>query len=168
MFFLIGYMCAGKTTIGKQLAQLLKCSFYDLDSIIEHKYNNSIHNIFKIFGEDYFRNIETDVLKELINTKEINAIISCGGGTPCYNNNLELMKNSGIIVYLKVEPQIIVKRINDSDIIRPVVANNSGNNLLDFVTKQLSKREYFYYQADIIAEGVNLMPEKLFQLIFDK
>lgn len=157
--FLIGFMGAGKTTVGKKLANKLNYNFIDLDNHIEQKHRHTISSIFDLVGEEGFRKIEHETLKEVA-TSENDCIISLGGGTPCFSNNLELIKKNGIAVYLKYSPEILHSRIKNSGAKRPLVRQNK-DNLLEFITKKLSDREKFYSQADIIYSSKNLKIEEL-------
>jgi shikimate kinase len=100
LIFLIGFMGSGKTSIGKKLAKKMKYAFLDLDQEIEKQENLSISEIFEIHGEDYFRVLEKKVLVDL--TQLSNTVVSCGGGTPCHYNNIELINNAGISIYLQL------------------------------------------------------------------
>lgn len=168
MIFLIGYMCAGKTTIGKKLSAMTGLEFKDIDDIIEHKLDISINDIFKKYGEKYFRKIETEILKEIINNKNKDQLIVCGGGTPCFNDNMKLMKSAGKVIYLKVEPKILAERIEKSTVVRPVINGLTDDDLLFFIKKQLAEREFYYNKADIIIKNENIDLKELAELVSDK
>jgi len=146
--FLIGFMGAGKTTIGKELASLLKLSFIDLDSFIENRYHKTIRQIFDKQGEVAFRQMEQKALLEVAEFEDV--IISTGGGTPCFHQNMLLMNEKGTTVYLKVSTTELIKRISLNLSTRPVLKNYSDNELILFVEDTLSKRRPFYEQAHII------------------
>ena len=147
---LLGYMTSGKSTIGKLLAEDLKYEFIDLDEYIEQKEQKTIRDIFKDSGEIYFRKIETQYLKEVI-TQEQNVVLSLGGGTPCYSNNMMLLQEADKVtsIYLKVSIPNIVKRLKTGKHQRPLVAHlNTEDELLEFVGKHLFERTQFYNLAD--------------------
>src|ERR1700761_1236239 len=101
LIFLIGMPGAGKTHWGNRLSGELGYSFIDTDAAIEKEKKNSIANIFSNEGEEKFREAEEKILQDIIQNKHGNEIIACGGGTPCYRNNMDLMKSSGCVIYLK-------------------------------------------------------------------
>ncbi|WP_250278088.1 shikimate kinase [[Clostridium] colinum] len=142
---LIGFMGCGKTTIGKELAKNFNFSFIDTDCIIQQQENKSIQDIFEIFGEEYFRNIEKQVYNKVSKMK--NCVISTGGGVIKDIENIINLKNNGIIVYLKASPEKIYENIKDDDK-RPLLKNkNKFNTICDL----LYKREPLYNKyADIV------------------
>ncbi len=152
--FLIGFMASGKTTVGKLLARRLGMSFIDTDSEIEKKVGRKIPEIFKTDGEPYFRKLESDILRELVESGNIkNAVVATGGGLPCSEGNLALIKENGIVVYLMVTVHDIVNRIEDADK-RPVFKNFvTGGEIYEKVKSLLSYRENYYRQADIIVDN---------------
>lgn len=144
---LVGYMAVGKTTIAALLAQQTGWEWIDLDDIIQNKTNLSIPEIFKQKGEIFFRKIENEVFKELLNTGE-KQIISTGGGTPCYANNHLLLNGENIIsIYLQASIDLLFERLKVSKTARPLVANQSDDSLKEFVAKNVFERSYFYNQA---------------------
>lgn len=148
----MGYMGCGKSTIGKKIAKILGLSFIDLDEYIENKYRISISDIFSTKGEAYFRTIESETLKEvsIIN----NAVISLGGGTPCFNDNIAFIKKSGVSVYIKLPVRVLFDRLKQAKQSRPLIVNKTDNELLDFISLSLKNREGYYEQADIIFEDL--------------
>jgi len=145
--YLIGFMGCGKSTWGKKLAEKLDYNFIDLDKRIESIEGGTVAEVFKIKGEDYFRKLEADVLHSTVLEK--NAVISCGGGTPCYYDNMEWMRNRGKTVYLNLSPENLFGRLRTRKEKRPLIANFDDNQLRDFIFQKLSEREAFYLQADI-------------------
>lgn len=145
---LLGYMASGKSTIGKLLSEKLFVPFIDLDEYIEFKENSSITTIFKEKGEIYFRNIEHRYLKELIHTEE-HFVLSLGGGTPCYANNMELILKSDHItaMYLQASIPTIVERLIAGKDKRPLVKELGDEKLTEYVAKHLFERRFFYEQA---------------------
>ncbi len=158
-------MCSGKTTTAIALSKLMEKKYCDLDDYIVDKYKLSINQFFFKYGEQYFRNIETDSLRLLIKENKYN-IISCGGGTPCFNNNLLLMQKSGEVIYLKLSAETLANRIENYKVTRPLVNNLYGKELLNFVKEQLKEREKYYLLADVIIKADNLSPEEIAKLIF--
>ena len=160
--YLIGYMGCGKSTLGALLAKRLHLTFYDTDSLIEHKYKANIHQLFKRYNEEVFRVIEQGMLTETFSFE--NAVISTGGGTPCFGKNMELIIENGMSVYLKLSPEHIYQRLKKSRKKRPLLAGLNKKELLDFITGQMALREDFYNKAQIIfdpyKEDIELLIEK--------
>lgn len=136
--YLIGFMGCGKSTIGKMLSNALGCLFYDTDIEIEKKANKSINMIFEEDGEDKFRNIEKEVLQEL--SKKKDAVISCGGGIVKSRENIDLMKETGEVIYLEVTPEMIFNRVKNSNN-RPLL---NGNMTIEYVTELYNSRIDIY------------------------
>lgn len=143
-------MGAGKTTVGRELAKLMSLQFIDLDHFVENRYNKTISQLFADVGEEKFREIENKALKEICNFEDV--IISTGGGSPCFFDNMEIMNTSGITVYLKADPVALSKRLNKCKDKRPLIKQKNEEELLDFIITNLEKRDSFYYQAKIISE----------------
>ena len=142
---LIGYMGAGKTTIGKALARHLGLPFYDLDWYIETRRRKTIPQIFNELGEDGFRKIEYNMLHEVAEFEDV--VISCGGGTPCFFDNIDYMNQQAQVVYLKATPQVLYEHLVMSKHERPLLKGKSSDELIDFITTQLATREPFYSKA---------------------
>ena len=144
---LLGYMGCGKSTIAKLLANSTSFSYLDLDEIIEKNENASVKNIFSEKGEIYFRKLEHQILKKLINNQE-SFILSLGGGTPCYSNNHEFLKSSNVIsIYLKASVETLYDRLLYSNSERPLIANKNPEEMKEFIAKNLFDRSYYYNQA---------------------
>lgn len=144
---LLGYMGCGKSTIAEKLSGLIQIPFVDLDKSIEAKAEMTINQIFVSFGEVYFRKLEHDVFAELLVSPE-NQIIGLGGGTPCYANNHELLKEEGITsIYLKASVETLFNRLAHNKSKRPIVANKTEDELKEFIAKHLFDRSYYYNQA---------------------
>ena len=164
--FLVGYMASGKTTIGKALAEKMNFRFIDLDQYIENKEAMSVPEIFRLKGEIYFRKIETLCLIELIDSNE-KSIISLGGGTPCYGNNLELLLNAenSLTIYLKASIKELVKRLNKNKLNRPLIAHlDTEEALTEFIGKHLFERSNYYSQSKLI---VNIDDKNVNQIVED-
>jgi shikimate kinase len=149
--FLIGYMGAGKTTLGKKLSKQMNLSFIDLDHFIERRHHKTVRQIFEEKGEDCFRKLERNALQEVAEFE--NVIISTGGGTPCFHGNMALMNTAGTTVYLKVPVDVLVKRMELSKDTRPVLKNRSGEALRQFIETSLSDRNRHYEQAGIVLDA---------------
>jgi shikimate kinase len=145
---------SGKSTIGRMLARKLNVQLIDLDEYIIQKEKLSIPQLFKTKGEDYFRNAETQSLQELLK-KKTDCIVSVGGGTPCYNNNMSVMKAGGKSIYLKTSPAELARRVEADDNSRPLLAKLNGRKLIEKLTSMLAHREKFYAQANftIVTDG---------------
>ena len=142
---LIGYMGAGKTTVGKALAQELGVPFYDLDWYITNRMRKTIAQIFEERGEEGFRQIERNMLHEVAEFEDV--IISCGGGTPCFFDNIDYMNQQAPVVYLKAEPEVLYKHLAMSKNDRPLLRGKSQEELITFITEQLEKRSPYYTKA---------------------
>jgi len=161
--FLIGFMGSGKTTWGKKIAKKLGLPFLDLDQEIVAHIGMSIPEYFLTFGEEKFRQLESDFLKRQ-QGKE--AIISTGGGTPCYYDNMQWIKENGLSLYLYHTPQSLWSRLSESDLKkRPVLQGFSGDELLDFITTKLQERAPFYEQADIRFQQIHTPLTEIVELI---
>ena len=146
--FLIGFMGCGKSTFGRKLAKQLEWEFIDLDDYIEEQERCSISEIFKNKGEVYFRNLETKALKE--SNQWINTIISTGGGTPCFNDNIDLINKIGLSIHIKLSPEDLKIRLEGEKAKRPLIADLSDGELLSFIKLKLSERNTYYSSSELI------------------
>ncbi|EFI71795.1 MULTISPECIES: shikimate kinase [Segatella] len=151
---IIGYMGAGKTTVGKALAEDLGLTFYDLDWYIENRMRKTIKQIFDESGEEGFRKIEHNMLHEVAEFE--NVIISCGGGTPCFFDNMDYMNEQGETLYLKASPEVLYGHLRMGKSVRPLLLNKTPEEVKVFIQEQLQKREPFYNKAKHILD-VSLM-----------
>jgi shikimate kinase len=158
-FFLTGYMGSGKSTVGKELASKLNYEFIDLDKLIESDYKQTIPEIFATKGEKEFRAMEHNTLKRVI--EKDNLVVACGGGTPCYYDNMELMNNNGVSVYIKMSVDTLVKRLSNAKEKRPLIENKTESELRTFINRQLEKREDIYHKAQYTVKGKDLNVEEL-------
>ena len=142
---LIGYMGAGKTTVGKALSKELGIPFYDLDWYIESRRRKTVPQIFAEVGEEGFRQIERNMLHEVAEFEDV--IISCGGGTPCFFDNMDYMNRQGQVVYLRCEPEVLQKHLMMGKTERPLLKGKSPEELIDFIKEQLQTREQYYNKA---------------------
>ena len=145
--FLVGYMCAGKTTIGKSLAIQMNLNYIDTDHFIENRYRKRISEIFAVEGEEHFREIEHRILLEISEYEDI--VISTGGGLPCFNDNMTIMNNTGVTVYIEVPDEELAGRLGVSKNVRPVLKSRKGSELVDFVKDNLITRKPVYERAKI-------------------
>jgi len=142
---LIGYMGVGKTTVGRLLAQQLRLPFYDLDWYIESRRHKSVAQIFEEEGEEAFRRIEYNMLHELAEFEDV--VISCGGGTPCFFDNIGYMNRQGHVVYLKATPHVICQHLRMARVERPLLKGKTPDELTAHIERQLREREPYYSQA---------------------
>lgn len=144
---LLGYMGSGKSTIAKSLSEKTQIQLFDLDKIIENRTNLSIKTIFETKGEVYFRKLEHEIFKELMASDE-KLIISLGGGTPCYANNHEMLNGDGIAsFYLKGSIDTLYERLLSIKENRPLIANQSEDDMKEYIAKHLFDRSFYYNQA---------------------
>lgn len=143
--FLIGFMGSGKSFLGKLWADDNQLPFYDLDSLIEEEERMAIDKIFATYGEDYFREKEAAALR---NTDRFsNAIIACGGGTPCYFDNMQWMNKNGVTVFLNQTEDNIYKHVQNDKKVRPLILEQDQEKLQSFITNKLKDRFPFYNQS---------------------
>ena len=161
--FLIGFMGSGKTTIGRDLAELLGFDFVDTDRFIEMLYHTTVAQIFTQKGEAAFREMEYGVLQELIGRER--AVVATGGGMPCYSANMELMLASGKVAYLKTHPQTLAGRLQYSHAERPLIKGKTETELRQYIVEKLIEREPYYLRAHIIVQTDNISMETLLQTL---
>ena len=158
-------MGSGKTTISKRLAKQLELDIIDLDEFIQQSEGNNIQQIFETKGENHFRELETNYLNKIITLKKP-YVIALGGGTICFNNNLQLIKQNGVLIYIELSAKTLFKRLENAKDERPLLKNLSGNDLLQFIEQKLEERKPFYNQAHLIVNGLNISPHSIaYQLI---
>ena len=153
---LIGYMGSGKTTVGKALSKETGMMFYDLDWYIESRMRKSVSQIFAEKGEEGFRKIEYNMLHEVAEFEDV--IISCGGGTPCFFDNMDYLNQQGDVVYLKATPETLYKHLMMAKIERPLLKGKSSEELIAYITEHLKERAPFYEKARHILD-VNVLDE---------
>lgn len=153
---LIGYMGSGKTTVGKALSKETGMMFYDLDWYIESRMRKTVAQIFAEKGEEGFRKIEHNMLHEVAEFE--NVIISCGGGTPCFFDNIDYINQQGEVVYLKATPEVLYRHLLMGKVERPLIKNKTPEELIAYITEQVAKREEFYNKARY-ALDVSLMDD---------
>lgn len=152
-------MGSGKTKTGQLLSRKLSYEFIDTDNLIESSEQKSVTEIFKDEGEAAFREIERGILEET--SHKTNCVISTGGGLPCFFDNMELMNKSGMTVYLKVPPNMLVSRLLDDKNKRPLLMDLDESQLRTKVQEQLQEREFYYEQAQLIYPAASLDASRL-------
>ncbi|MDP1622272.1 MAG: shikimate kinase [Bacteroidales bacterium] len=160
--YLIGYMASGKSNLGRLLAEKLDYRFLDLDFLFEERYRISILDFFEKYDEGIFRQIERSLLLETIKLENI--IISTGGGTPCFFDNMEVIKKAGTSIYLLWEVPSLLHRLKMVKRKRPLLKDIIPDELEARVVAQLAQREPFYKQADFIVSGEDFDMESLLLL----
>ena len=168
---LIGYMGAGKTTVGRALAKELGLDFYDLDWYIENRRRKKIPQIFADEGEEGFRRIEYNMLHEVAEFENI--VLSCGGGTPCFFDNIDYMNQQAQVVYLRCSPEVLHGHLLMGKTERPLLKGKTPDELIAFIKEQLEVREPFYtkacYQLDVSLmdnyEKIKITVDKLKELL---
>jgi shikimate kinase len=161
--YIIGFMGSGKSTTGKKLASMLGWSFIDLDTRIEEHTGKKIPELFSIYGEEYFRKIESEVLRKL--KSQNNTVISTGGGTPCHGDNMEFMLETGLTIYLKLTPAQLKSRLSESKGERPLLKDITDGNLQNFIEERLALREEVYSRAEIHIDGFDMDYASLHSLV---
>ena len=156
--FLIGYMCSGKTTVGKAFAIKYGLQFIDMDWYIEGRFHKTVKQIFAEKGEEAFREMERKMLHEVGDFE--NVIIATGGGTPCFFDNVQYMNQQGKTVYLKADIDTLYNRLEIGKAKRPLLMNKSGEEMKQFIREQLAKRESFYSQATYQFDSTRLESRK--------
>ena len=151
---LIGYMGSGKTTVGKALSKETGMMFYDLDWYIESRMRKTVSQIFAEKGEEGFRKIEYNMLHEVAEFEDV--IISCGGGTPCFFDNMDYLNQQGDVVYLKATPETLYKQLLMAKVERPLLKDKTPEELIAYITEHLKEREPFYGKARHILD-VNVL-----------
>lgn len=161
--YLIGFMGSGKTTIGKQVATKLNHDFIDQDQEIEKQFGMEVSKIFEVHGEKVFREAEHQFLQEF--SKRENVVISTGGGAPCFYDNMEIMNQTGLTVYLNVEPKILVSRLKESGDTRPLIHGKTETELFAYVQQKLKEREVYYAKARLSVKAVNIKASDILTML---
>ena len=159
--FLIGYMGAGKTTLGKAFARAMGLTFVDLDWYIEERYHKTVRQIFEERGEDGFRELEKRMLHETGEFEDV--VISVGGGTPCFFDNMDYMNSVGQTVFLDVDVKVLFRRLKVAKQQRPLLANKTDEELMTFIIEALQKRLPFYSKAKYVFNGERLEDRRQIQ-----
>lgn len=153
-------MGSGKTLVSKELSVLNNFKIFDLDTEISKQNNSSIAEIFKKKGEIFFRKTEKEVLEKILSSEK-NIILSLGGGTPCYYNNIDRINEKTISVFLKTNVKTLTQRLSSEKDKRPLIQNISNEDLPEFIAKHLFERNPFYNQAKITINTDNLSAREI-------
>lgn len=143
--FLIGYMGAGKTTLGKAFARAMGLTFVDLDWYIEERFHKTVGQLFAERGEEDFRQLEKRMLHEVAEFEDV--VISTGGGTPCFFDNMDYMNTMGETIFLDVDVKVLFRRLKVAKQQRPLLAQKNDEELMEFIVGALQKRMPFYTKA---------------------
>ena len=152
-YYLVGYMYSGKSTFGRRLAAEKGLDFLDLDRAFEQRYHYTVPRFFAAFGEEAFRRLETQVLHSTADLD--NVVVSCGGGTPCYGDNMDFILAHGTAIYLRMSVDDLVARALRSRNPRPAMHGLPKDVLRTKIEAQLKEREPFYAKAPIVLDGTN-------------
>jgi shikimate kinase len=161
--FLVGFMGSGKSLMGAALAKELGLNFFDLDKVIEKKAGKDVNAIFASDGEKVFRELEKNCLTELL--LEDNYVMSVGGGTPCFSDNMEKMNEAGVCIYLKMSTDHLVERLEADKDSRPMLNGKSGHELWALVNDMLQEREADYLKSKYKVRAKDLKPTELAEFI---
>lgn len=156
-------MGCGKTTWSKKLAARLGYEFIDLDTVLEEQVGKSIPEYFSEHGEAEFRKLESEVLKQYPYPEK--AVISTGGGLPCFFDHMDWMNSQGKTLYIKLSPKTLADRLENARVVRPVLQGKTGGELVAFIEGKLAEREGFYNQATYVLDGLKLNVDDLAELI---
>lgn len=154
--FLLGFMGSGKSHWGRLWAAAHNFNFIDLDEELVKQEQKTVAAIFETRGEDYFRQKETILLRSL--TAQSNSIVSCGGGTPCFFDNMAWMNKNGLTIFLEATTQFILKNIKNEKDKRPLIKDKDDAEIIFFIDQKLKERQPYYSKAKIIfpAEDLNI------------
>lgn len=148
LLFLIGYMGCGKSSIGRPLAKRLGLKFVDMDAEIERRCGVSVQQFFADRGEEAFRRLERELLRELTSAED--TVVATGGGVPCFFDNMELMNGAGVTVYFKLAPEKLAARLEHGKAKRPLLRGKSQRELVEYIRENLERREPFYSRTRLI------------------
>ena len=162
--YLVGFMGSGKSSLGKRLARRLEVPFIDLDDEVEQLAGKSIPEIFEELGELHFRKLENEALRKTI--EHSSAVIATGGGTPCYFDNMEFINQSGASVYLRLSPQSLAWRLENTQKKRPLLMNYKGDDLLHYIEQKLQEREPWYLQSACVLKGETVRVDQVISLVY--
>jgi shikimate kinase len=162
--FVIGLPGSGKTTLAKQVAEQAGLDFFDLDKEIEKAASTKVEEIFSIKGEPYFRELESAILKKFCDLNS-GFVMATGGGAPCFRNNLELMKNTGLVIFLDVPAKEIANRIAKQTQHRPLLKHETADSLKDRIEFLRSLRISFYQQAHYTVAGSQIQRKEILDLL---
>jgi len=157
--FLIGFMGCGKTTLGKKLAVRMAYDLIDLDHKVEENTGSTIADYFSAHGEEAFRKLESDTLKNWDYPE--NCVVATGGGTPCFFDNMDWMNANGLTIYIDMPAIALAKRLEKGAAKRPLLKGLTEAALVNFIEEKLTDRRLFYQKSKLIISGINLTPDVL-------
>lgn len=163
--FLIGFMGAGKTHWGRLLSEKLGIRFFDLDEQVTEHAGKSIPEIFATEGEEQFRLLEKEVLYIITESHE-SFVMACGGGSPCYFNNIEYMNQSGTTVWINTPLDTLFDRLVKEKDKRPLIKELSAEQLRGFISKKFADRKIYYEQANVTVDEEPVQLDRLIEKIF--
>ncbi len=177
ILFLIGFMGSGKSYYAKAISTYLNVSCFDLDTEIESSEGKKINQIFAENGEAYFRRIESDILKKTVakltsnqglnevGNHEMLGVIACGGGTPCFQGNMEWMNQHGFTIWIDPPLHILAERLEKEKDHRPLIKDYSNSEMLAFIQQKLNERKTFYSQAHLIIQDSHIETTEILKRI---
>lgn len=151
VFFIVGYMGAGKSSVGREAAKRAGMRFVDMDREVEQIHGMPVAEIFDLDGERVFRKSEREVLEQLAAADD-DLVVSCGGGTPCQGDNMSLMNEAGKTIYLKLSPAKLIKRLRPGQTKRPILKGMDTDQMLALIERMLPEREPFYMRASMVID----------------
>lgn len=164
LIFLVGFMGAGKTTLGKEMAAILGYGFVDTDELVEQQTGMPVNVFFEKEGEEAFRKAEAGVLRSLEGKK--NLIIATGGGTPCYYNNMEWMNQNGVTVHVATSIPVLIERLRHQKNKRPLLKNLTDNELQPFINGLLMQRNPIYKCSKFQISGDAISAQTVINTVF--
>jgi len=156
-------MGSGKSTAGRKIATGLRWQFADIDKVIVEQEGMSIEEMFRLHGESFFRAAETRALNDLSSRSRM--VIACGGGTPCSEANMDVMKKTGLVLYLKMSVPALVSRLLNSKNKRPLLADTGEGGMTSKVEELMRSRSQWYEQADIVTDGLSPDTEEITEML---
>ena len=163
--FLIGFMGSGKTHWGRLLSEKLGMPFFDMDEQVVNSEGKSINEIFEQFGEEYFRLKEKGILHTITETHS-SFVMACGGGSPCYFNNIDYMNQSGTTVWLNTPLTVLFRRLIGEKDKRPLLKDLSEDQLKGFIIKKFADRKIYYEQAEVVIDDEDISLDHFIEKIF--
>lgn len=164
--YIVGFMGVGKTTLARVLAEYLQKSVIDLDHFIEERQFKTVPQLFEEYGEDGFRKIEEERLLELTSFNDV--VVSTGGGAPCFFDNMDVMNNSGLTIFIDLPVEIIAQRLLKSKTERPLIKGKSEAELIEFIGERLEARRPFYSKAQVTINPADKLPEEVMHMIINQ
>jgi shikimate kinase len=163
--YLIGFMGSGKTHWGQQLSRKLALPFFDTDEQIVNSESRSINEIFTTFGEEYFRFKEKEIL-HILTESHSSFVMACGGGSPCYFNNIDYMNRAGTTVWINTPLNVLFQRLIHEKEQRPLLKELTEAQLKSFIVKKFADRKIYYEQAEVTIDDEAISLERFIEKIF--